>query len=88
MIHIVSCPRKYNNDEDRHGLLEHNSLKSSYDTHQPTNNSIHNGNDNSGNLFALEINNQEGIDKDFNSMHFTHSSNLDINSQFGYYNNK
>jgi hypothetical protein len=76
---MASCPGKYNNNEDSHGLLEHNPLKSSYDTPQPTNNYLPRCNDNSATLFEVEKNDRGGIDNDINSQHSTNGSDLDIN---------
>ena len=47
---MVSCPRKYNNNKDSHGVIKNNPLKLSCDAHQPTNYSLPSGNEDSTNI--------------------------------------
>ena len=67
---MASCPWKYNDNDDSHGVLEHNPLKLSYDPPQPTNNSVPSGNDNCTKLFEVEMKDREGIDSNISSQHF------------------
>jgi hypothetical protein len=85
MYHIASCPWKYKDNEDSQGVLEHNPLKSSYDTPQPTKYSVHSGNDNSAKLFEVEMNDREGIDNDRSCQHSIDGSDSDINTHFDSY---
>ncbi len=51
VIHIASCSRKYVNNEDGHGINEHNPLKSSYDSQRLSNVTNDDANDCSDHLF-------------------------------------
>jgi hypothetical protein len=87
MSHMVSCPRKYHGNEDSHGVIEHNPLKSAYDIHQPTNYFVPSGNEIPSKLFEFEMNNMEDIENDTSTQHSIDGSMLDINPSDDYYKN-
>ena len=87
MFHMASCPRKYHGNEDSHGVIEHNPLKSAYDIHQPTNYFVPSGNEIPSKLFKFEMNYREDIENNTSTQHSIDGSVLDINPCDEYYEN-
>ena len=87
MYHLASCPGKYNDNEDSLAVMQHNPLKSSYDTPRPTNNSLPSINDYPTQLLEVEMNNREGINSNISSQHSSNGSNSDINPPYDCYEN-
>ncbi len=85
MFHMASCPRKYHGNEDSHGVIEHNPLKSAYDLHQPTNYFVLSGNEIPSKLFEFEMNYREYIENNTSTQHSTNGSVSDINLRDDYY---
>ena len=85
---MASCRGKYNDNEDSLDLLQYNPLKSSFDTHQSTNNSVHSINEYSTKLFDIEMKDiDKGINSDISSQHSTDGRDSDIGLSFDFYDN-
>jgi hypothetical protein len=84
---MASCPKKYHDNKDSHGVIEHNPLKSAYDIHQPTNYFGPSSNEKPSKLFEFEMNDSEDIESNTSTQHSIDSSILDINPCDDYYKN-
>jgi hypothetical protein len=84
---MASCPRKYHDNEDSHGVIEHNPLKSAYDIHQPTNYFVPSGNEIPSKFFEFEMDYREDIENNTSTQHSINGSISDINPCDDYYKN-
>jgi hypothetical protein len=84
---MASCPRKYHDNEDCHGVIEHNLLKSAYDIHHPTNYFVPSDKKKPFKLFESEKNDSKYIENNISTQHSIDGSNSDINPRDDYYKN-